>query len=330
MRYEKAENLIRLAMIMQGSGEGISLQDICEEFDVARRTAERMRDAVLHLFPQAYEVGSDDRIKRWKMPSRAVSSLIGTSEKELAALHTATKFMRDAGVDDTADLLRGLATKLKATTGRRPSSVEVDLEALVEAEGLAMRPGPRRQVDKLVLEPLREAIFDRMKVRLHYRAAGTGVLSRQIVCPYGFLYGNRNYLVAYSMNPEVRDYRLFVLGKIERVEALEEPFERQEDFSLESYAQQSFGVFQEDPVDVVWQFSADVADDAREYIFHPSQSFEDQKDGSLIVRFRAGGLTEMAWHLFTWGDEVEILEPKSLQDELDWWLGENEDDAEET
>jgi predicted DNA-binding transcriptional regulator YafY len=35
-------------------------------------------------------------------------------------------------------------------------------------------------------------------------------------------------------------------------------------------------------------------------------------DGSLIVRFRAGGDLEMAWHLYTWGDHVEVLEPKRL------------------
>jgi hypothetical protein len=31
----------------------------------------------------------------------------------------------------------------------------------------------------------------------------------------------------------------------------------------------------------------------------------------LIVRFRAGGLLEMAWHLF-WGTEVQVLMPRKL------------------
>jgi predicted DNA-binding transcriptional regulator YafY len=41
-------------------------------------------------------------------------------------------------------------------------------------------------------------------VQLHYRARGSGALSRTLVCPYGFLYGNRHYLVADSLNPEAR------------------------------------------------------------------------------------------------------------------------------
>ena len=71
-------------------------------------------------------------------------------------------------------------------------------------------------------------------------------------------------------------------------------------------------MFQEKPVDVVWKFTPKAADDASEFLFHPSQEAERLKDGSLLVRFRAGGLLEMAWHLFTWGSEVKIIKPKRL------------------
>ena len=34
----------------------------------------------------------------------------------------------------------------------------------------------------------------------------------------------------------------------------------------------------------------------------------------VLVRFsRAGGMLELAWHLFTWSDAVEILQPESLR-----------------
>ena len=36
-------------------------------------------------------------------------------------------------------------------------------------------------------------------------------------------------------------------------------------------------------------------------------------DGSLVVSFRAGGLLELTWHLFTWGGAVEILAPDRLR-----------------
>ena len=131
--------------------------------------------------------------------------------------------------------------------------------------------------------------------------------------PYGFLYGNRHYLVAYSENEQARAVRMFALLNVTAVTLLDDGFVAQSDFSLRSFASQSFGVFQERPAKVAWRFSAKAAPDAREFNFHPTQRLTEQPDGSLIVELEAGGLLEMCWHLVTWGSEVEILKPKRLQ-----------------
>ena len=97
---------------------------------------------------------------------------------------------------------------------------------------------------------------------------------------------------------------------------MDESFERDESFSLQAYAERSFGVFQEEPFDVVWRFTPEAAIHAKEYLFHPSQQMEEEEDGSLVVRFSAGGKHEMIWHLYAWGDNVEVIEPKELADEV--------------
>ena len=188
-----------------------------------------------------------------------------------------------------------------------------DLEVLAEAEGMALRPGPRQTIAPEVVAGLRHAILACKKVQLHYRARSSGALSRTLVCPYGFLYGNRHYLVAESLNPEARGFRFFSHANIEKVETTARAFTRRRGFSLQKFAERSFGVFQEEPLDVVWRFSPRVASDARQFLFHPTQKFEEEPNGYLLVRFRAGGLLEMAWHLFTWGDEVEVIKPRRLR-----------------
>lgn len=55
-----------------------------------------------------------------------------------------------------------------------------------------------------------------------------------------------------------------------------------------------------------WRFLPDVADEAAEYVFHPKQQAGRLADGSLLVRFRAGGRQEMEWYLARWGDKVEV------------------------
>jgi predicted DNA-binding transcriptional regulator YafY len=113
-----------------------------------------------------------------------------------------------------------------------------------------------------------------------------------------------------------KENRLFSLPDFATVEATDESFTRDPEFNLDSYAALSFGVFHEDPYQVVWRFAPHAARTAAEFTFHPAQRQERQADGSLIVRFQAGGLLEMAWHLLSWGDAVEVLEPAALA-ELD-------------
>jgi len=313
MRLEKTQALLRLAHEMQGTAVGLTLGDIMERFEVSRRTAERMRDAVREVFPQVIEIDHGDGFKRWRIqPSRRGMPVVPVSAEELASLHTAAESLRQEQRGDQANLIDSVVAKLRAVLApdvlRR---VEVDYDALVESEGLALRPGPRLRINSSVMNDLRQAIMGDEQVRLHYRSRTTGSFSRFPVHPYGFLYGKRHYLVAYNPYVEVDDFRLFSLSDIEKVERLGEPFDRL-DFNLNEYALQSFGVYQEEPADVVWRVSPEATAEAREYLFHPTQSFEDQPDGSLLVRFTAGGMLEMCWHLFTWGGAIQVIEPPEL------------------
>jgi predicted DNA-binding transcriptional regulator YafY len=314
LRFEKLETLLRVALDMRGTAEGVSLDDIQRGYRVSRRTAERMRDAIERVFPQMEQANPGEVPKRWRIRASVLGNLVGFSVEELAALNTASAMMRRDNLAEPAARLETLSAKLKSLI--RPEAarrIGPDLEILTEAEGMALRPGPRQTIAPELLAELRHAIIICRKVRLHYRARSTGALSRQLVCPYGFLYGNRHYVVAYCMSDRAQDYRLFSLANIEKVEVTETTFVRRKDFSLQKFAERAFGVYQEEPFDVVWRFSPKAAVDARQFLFHPTQVFEDQPDGSLIVRFRAGGALEMCWHLFTWGKEVEVVEPRRLR-----------------
>lgn len=317
MRYEKPESIVRLALRMQGTAEGVSLDDIRDEFGVSRRTAERMRDAVRHIFP-VDETRGDDGFKRWRVPPGIVRSLVHFSADELADMEMAINLLEQESLPDQAQNLKNVATKIRGLMKHETlRTVEPDLEALIEAEGFAMRPGPRPTIDRVVFEVLRNALKGSRKVEIHYLGRSSGAVSRQRVCPYGFLWGDRHYLVAFSLNSRVRDYRLFALANISKVVLLEEWFTPKADFSLKKYAEQSFRIFQEEPFDVVWKFSKLAAKDAEDFFFHPSQQKERLDDGSLIVKFRAGGALEMAWHLAIWNNEVEVLEPADFWERVE-------------
>ena len=215
MRYEKAETVLRVALDMQASALGLSLEELQRNYSdkpLSRRTAERLRDAVERLFPQIEQANPGEVPKRWRLPGGTVNGLASVTAAELADLGTAISLLRRDNMDVQAENAERGVAKMRALV-KRPTMnrIEPDLEALTEAEGLAMRPGPRPKINAEIVGALREAIITRRKVRLHYIYRGSGKRGYQIVHPYGFLYGNRHYLVAWSESEQARDFRSFAL-----------------------------------------------------------------------------------------------------------------------
>ena len=315
MRYERLKDIVDLAVRLQGSRAGVTLEDIQQDLSVSRRTAERMRDAVEWAFGPLETAPADDNKLHWRLQSSALRHLLRISADELSALGTAAAALEQTGLREQAVKLKEIGTKLRAARGDgTPERREADLEALMQVEGLAMRPGPRQPVDTDLLALLREAILTRRTVEFRYRARSTGQTSRQRVEPYGLIYGNRAFLIARNeWSEEPRLWRLTSMGD---ARLLDERFERDPAFDLQRYARRSFGTFQEKPVRVVLRFDAAAAPDASAFLFHPDQTVDEQDDGTVTVRFEAGGLDEMCWHLVTWGETVIVEKPARLRRRL--------------
>lgn len=314
MRYSRLADLVRLAMQMQGRADGLSLDDIGQTFEVSRRTAERMRDAIRDAFPQTEELAEPGGRKRWRLPPGTAGRLADPTIDDISTLHRGAELARQSGDLVTADHLNDFSDRLRARLpGPKRARLEPDIAALLEADGVALRPGPRERIPDDTLNTLREAILAGVWITVDHRARATGLLSRNArLGPLAMLLGEgRQYLVAFS--DYAQNVRLFALAGFERIELTEDVFERPEDFNLGAWMQRSFGIWQEEVYDVVWRFTPEAASDARHYLFHPTQVITDEPDGSLTVSFRAGGLREMCWHLFRWGNQVKILAPEHLK-----------------
>lgn len=331
MRQDQALQVLRLALALRGSTTGLTLADMQELLGVTERTAHRLRNAVAELFPDLAMRTGDDQRKYWSLPPGHVERLVGFTAEELAGLESSQRILAAAGQDDAASRLAALAEKLRAllppATGRR---LEPDIEALLETESFAIRPGPRPHRRPEVTAALRQAIKAGCCVTIRYRHRGRRGRNdpqgtKVLLQPYGLLLGSRHYLVAHRP-PAPGDMpaggaaadgpflRMYSLPEVEDVTVLaDRPFARHPDLSLQAFADRAFGIFQEDPREVVWRFTGPAVRDARSFLFHPGQQLSDGPDGSLEVRFTAGGLREMVWHLFTWGRHVEVLQPPELR-----------------
>jgi hypothetical protein len=62
--------------------------------------------------------------------------------------------------------------------------------------------------------------------------------------------------------------RLWRLDRVVSADLLDRGFQRRHDFNLAGYAAQSFGVFQEEPIEVVLRFTPEAAEDVAQWLWH--------------------------------------------------------------
>ena len=314
MFYQKTQKILELGLWMQNAENGVSIADIMKKFAVSKRTAIRMKDMVKEQFPQIQEINGAHNAKKWFIPQGTLNQYVGFSLTEINALQNAIKLMQTKLPEDV-ESLENIMHKIKASMSKDAlNHIEPDAEALLEAEGYALRPGPRIKINKAFMEKLRNAVIACKVIKIKYQSKTKN--EWRTVHPYGFLYGNKHYLIAWHTKKKAMCH--FDLNNIQEIEVLDEYFTRDPEFSLEKFSLQSFGVYQEEPFDVEWLFDKEVAEEAAKYTFHPTQVMIPNDDGTLTVKFHAGGAREMDWHLYTWGGHVKVIEPKDFDERKIW------------
>lgn len=314
--FTKAETLLTLATMVAARHMGVTIDDVVERFEVSRRTAQRLLRALEHQFPDITTQDDDSGRRYWKMPSGALRELLTLTAEELAALDFALEAVRRQSLVAETEHLSNLREKILALVPRsKVGRLTTDHEVLLEAQGLAARPGPKQRIDRAIAMVVAQAIKAPVLLDIDYVSRAEGTARRRRVAPFGLLTGLRRYLVAKPLDDLEGQPRLYVFENIQGASLTKLTFEKPAGFNLQEFANRSFGVFQNDAEfgEVVWRFTPRAAERAKAYEFHPSQIVEDQPDGSLLVRFHAAGHLEMAWHAYLWGDQLEVLAPERLR-----------------
>jgi predicted DNA-binding transcriptional regulator YafY len=311
VRHDKASALLGLARRLASTAEGMTLDEMAAAMGVGRRTAERMRDALAALFPELEEV-AEGSVKRFRIKGGLDGVFQSPTREELVELSKTAAALSTSGAAPRARALESLERKVRsAMRSSALRKVVPDLEALVRAETIAVQAGPRPYEDEALIATVRQAVMAMKALSFTYLGGARPGTTRS-VAPYGLMFGRANYLVATELGKdEPRNWRL---DRIRDAQVLETTAFAPADFNLHDYADRSFGIFQDSMEELVLRVTPEGADEALNWRFHPSQKATPQADGSVIVTFRASGMLELAWHLFTWQSKIEILAPQRLKE----------------
>lgn len=311
-RYSRVSDILDLAIFMSSKILGVTISEIAERYNVSRRTAERMRDSLTCIFPSVDEIETDDSQKHWGFINYSISNLISFTPKELANIE---QCQRRTTNKEMKEELAKTVEKIKAFNRKNANSLETNIELYMQTEGYAVRQMPQYRISLETLEVIREVVQHSKMVEGIYHG------KTRLIEPLGMIYGEKIYLVAREKAKGDGIYN-YLLHKFEGLKLTDKIFDKG-DFSLQEYTNLSFGVYHGEILDVELLFSPELAPEASQFNFHPTQRGKYNEDGSYTVTFRASGSLEIIWHVFKWGSGCKIIAPKSLKDEYKKYLKDN-------
>ena len=305
-RLNKANEIIELAILMQNSYIGLTLDDIAREFECSRRSAERMKAVLVEKFGSKIEEvsNSTDKKKRWRFKKGTMNWLINFTPADFANLEQCKKSFKSSAKQKEID---ELIEKIKALNPENIS--DVDIDEILSNQAYVIRQGFRDNIKLLPLETLQQindSILCQKQIRINYYD------QEYTLNPYGILYSDRAYLIAY--NTKAKAIWTFRISKIKEITLTDNYFEKEDDFDLKEYCARSVGVFQGEIFDVLLQFNKEAVEDVKDYFFHPTQVGKLEKDGSYTLSLKASGEYEIITELLKWRDSVKILAPESLKE----------------
>jgi predicted DNA-binding transcriptional regulator YafY len=106
------------------------------------------------------------------------------------------------------------------------------------------------------------------------------------------------------------------VDRIKTVTVGDDCFQIPEEFDVQAFLQDSFGIYQGSPVTVKIRFLKSVAGYIRERIWHPSQHLSDQADGAVLFTATVAGIEEISHWVMRWGAGAQVLAPEVLRQKV--------------
>jgi proteasome accessory factor B len=310
-KRDRLARLLGVLGVLQASGEaGIRPEEIARRTGTSKRTVYRDLKALETelRFPVWSEGG------RWGVqPGAFLPPLRLTLPEAMAVFLSARLVTRYADKYEPH-----LATAFQKLEEGLPDALREHVERTLD--DLA-----RRRVDDAFnrhVEDLTRAWADRRVVRFRYAPARYDGAEREPrwaeVRPYLLepsLATHALYLIGFD---ETRDaLRTFKVERILDLSLTPRTFEAPEAAALADTLRRAWDIIADQPeTEVVLRFDPSVAARVREATWHPSQQVREADDGSLEWRARVAGTIEIRLWILSWGDEVEVLAPPDLRDDV--------------
>src|SRR5574344_2402945 len=167
-RLNKIDEILKLAICLQNSYIGLTIDDMAQKLELSHRSAERIKALFEDRFGDMLEeVPTSDKKKHWRLKKGTMNFLISFSKEEFALLEQLKSLLTD---EFEKKNLSELIAKIKALTPQKNFiSTETDIDALVETQEYAVRQYPQEKINPEFLKKINEGILAYKKLKIKYK-----------------------------------------------------------------------------------------------------------------------------------------------------------------
>jgi proteasome accessory factor B len=309
-KRDRLARLTRLVSILQAHPEGIRTGDIAIRVGMSVRTV--YRDLTALQEELRLPVWGEDGV--WGIDSEKafLPPLKLTQQEAMAVVLSARLMVRYADKYDP-----DLAAAFEKLERGLPSPLAEHVERTLD--GLSKAPRDERFSTNVRL--LTKAWAERRVVTIDYEPAryeSGAVPRRATVRPYLLepsLQTHALYLIGFD--EERGALRTFKIERIRSASLTPRTFDPPDPAVTTSALRAAWDIIADQAsVEVVLRFAPGVANRVLEATWHPTQTVETDADGSLRWRATVSGTIEIRLWILSWGDDVEVLAPESLRDDV--------------
>jgi predicted DNA-binding transcriptional regulator YafY len=308
-KRDRLARMLRVVTVLRGHPEGIRPAEIARRVGVATRTV--YRDLTALETEVGVAVWSENGL--WGVVNEEfLPPLKLTLDEAMAVVLSARLMVRYADKYDP-DLAAAFEKLEEVLPAPLAEHVERTLDILAQH--------PRDAAFSEHVHRLTRAWADRRVVTLEYepaRYAPEAAARKAVVRPYLIepsLQTHALYLIGWD---ETRDaLRTFKIERIRDVAITPRTFDPPEVGSVERTLRGAWDIIaDQESTPIELRFAPSVAARVLETTWHPTQRVETGPDGSLTWRATVAGTIEIRLWILSWGDEVEVIAPESLRNDV--------------
>ncbi len=203
----------------------------------------------------------------------------------------------------------------RETARRITEKIEVTDESKNASGSIAIGVvSTEKSINHKLTSSVENAIREKRNITISYESL-KGEKTKRKISPYAMAFRKSAwYLVGHCYLRD--DIRTFRLGRIQTVGLSREKFQMPENFSIEEYFQNSWGVYKGKLTKFKVKFSGQAAVMVKTSKHQPYEEITELKDGSIIYETTVAGREEFIRWILGFGPEAEILEPQSARKEI--------------